>query len=519
MTRPILTHDGFLIPNAAGVSNSRMAEPDQIDFNTIAHALWGVVEGCLVTCAGSTATTTGGLAIVNGKLVTVNGQSQTLGIGGVLDRFDLLVVDQGGTLLVVRGDESTDPVFKDVSIDTTVLAAVFVPTGTSNLADNVIDKRKFVAKNLLTKIAASDPLIQNRNGTGDHFYVTGGGTMTWEGDTTLERTSAGKIRIRNLLQVDDAIAAGGAITGETLSVAGKVTSSNLKQQTAVPSVVGLLPGTLFQNQTNGRIFALQNGAWNELATISGAVPVGTVITSVQPKEYMNGLGWLPLDGSTISEDQYPNLFGIASLGTVTGTAPHRSMKLPNAGSRVLMTNWSNPPGFTGGPAGNLITLTLSQMPTHKHDVNVTPDGGGPITVTLQPAGDHAHAMDPGGEHIHWVNEHPHAHQGMNHWGTASPVISVFWGGHNKIDALFNDRNHTYSVEAADWTMPAVGEVDVLSNGSAHGHVIKSSGLHTHPASAAGMVDHDHAVTESNKGSGASIDITPQYITFYAYIRS
>src|SRR5262245_39141242 len=196
MTRPILTHDGFLIPNARGVTSPRMAEPDQIDFNTIAHALWGVVEGCLITCASATASTTGGLAIVNGRLVTVApGQSQTLAIGGALDRFDLLVVNAGGALQVVRGDESTDPVFPDVSLDTTVLAAVFVPVGVSNLADNVIDKRKFVSKSLLTKIATSDDLIRNVNNTGNHFIVTGGGTMTWEGDTVLERVSARKLRI------------------------------------------------------------------------------------------------------------------------------------------------------------------------------------------------------------------------------------------------------------------------------------------------------------------------------------
>ena len=67
MTRPSVKHDGFLVPNAALVDHPRMAEPDQIDFNTVAQARWGVVEGCLVTVSGSQAQCTlGGLALVNG---------------------------------------------------------------------------------------------------------------------------------------------------------------------------------------------------------------------------------------------------------------------------------------------------------------------------------------------------------------------------------------------------------------------------------------------------------------------
>ena len=97
MARPFLNHDGFLIPNASRVTNPRMAEPDQVDFNIVAHARWGVVEGCLVTLAGSTATTTGGLALVNGKLVSVsNGLTTSVGTGCALDRVHILGLPEGG---------------------------------------------------------------------------------------------------------------------------------------------------------------------------------------------------------------------------------------------------------------------------------------------------------------------------------------------------------------------------------------------------------------------------------------
>jgi hypothetical protein len=108
---------------------------------------------------------------------------------------------------------------------------------------------------------------------------------------------------------------------------------------------------------------------------------------------------------------------------------------------------------------------------------------------------------------------------MDNYGTPAPVIAVAWGGRNKIDALFNDRNHTYSVEKAEWTMPAVGEVDVLQNGSAHAHTLKESGEHSHTATVSNAPIHNHPVEETSKGSGADIDITPAYLTVFTYIRS
>ena len=57
--RRVLKHDGFFVPNAQDVAKPELAEPDRIDFNTIAHARWGVINGCLVTVAGSTATVGG----------------------------------------------------------------------------------------------------------------------------------------------------------------------------------------------------------------------------------------------------------------------------------------------------------------------------------------------------------------------------------------------------------------------------------------------------------------------------
>jgi len=494
-----------------------MAEPDQIDFNTVAHALWGVIEGCLVTVSASTASTLGGLALVNGKMVRVSNSSLNLGIGGALDRFDLIVVDEAGTLGVIQGIEANDPVFKDVPLNNTVLASVFVPTGTSNLSDNVVDKRKFIAKSLLTKISTGDPLVQNLNNTGNHYKMLGDGSTSWEDDTFMERVGVATLRIRNHLNLSGNLAAVGNLTGAALTVTDRVTGSNIIAGTALPGTA--LPGTIFQNESTGRIYVRQGGFWKEIATTEATVPVGTIILSAQPKTFMTPLGWVPLDGATISETQYPSLFAIAGLGTITGAAGSRSMKLHDATNRVLLTNWTKTVMTEGGPATNKITLAVAQMPAHDHDVTVTNGGGGKQTVGMSREGSHVHSMVAGGNHIHWVNEHPHVHEGMDNYGTPAPVIAVAWGGRNKIDALFNDRNHTYSVEKAQWTMPAIGEVDVLEQGSQHSHTLNANGDHTHTGTVSDAPIHTHPVTEVTKGSGAEIDITPAYITVFAYVRS
>ena len=517
MARPFLNHDGFLIPNASRVTNPRMAEPDQVDFNIVAHARWGVVEGCLVTLAGSTATTTGGLALVNGKLVSVsNGLTTSVGTGGALDRFDIIGVTEGGKLTVVRGDENTDPVLPDVPLDVTALAAVFVPTGTASLSDNVIDKRKFVSKALLTRVGAADPLVQNLNGAGNYYYVSGSGVTSWYDDTWMERVGVATLRIRNHLQVASTLSCG-ALSATTGTFSDRVSASNLVQGSALPSTSGVTPGTIFQHETSGRIYVFQNGAWQELATLAGAVPVGTVITSVQPKAAMP-FGWVALDGTIVSEETYPTLFTIPGFGSnITGSPGHRTMTLPNASKRVMVTDWAASPMTPGGK--ETVALSLANMPAHKHNVATQNGGGGPIKVTVQPVDHHSHGVVSGGAHVHWVTEHPHVHMGMNYFGHAAGIISTVLGGRNKLDALFNDRNHTYSVEPLMETMPAVGEVDVLSNGSAHGHTLLEAGGHTHVATATDAPSHFHAVTETSQGSGTAFNITPLYLTVFTYIRS
>jgi hypothetical protein len=520
MSRPALTHDGFLIPNAGDVTNPRMAEPDRIDFNTIASARWGVVEGCLVTVSGLTALIGPGLAIVNGTLVTVLGQSLSIPSGGAQDRFDLVVVNEAGVASSIIGTYSTDPVFPDPPIGVTLLAAIFAPSSVSNLSDNVIDKRKLLSKSLLTKIPTGDMLLQNKNDTGNHFTLTGGGTLGWEGDTGLWRSAPFTLRVNKRLTVDETVQAGGAITTDSdVTALGRVKGRNLQTGNTASRPATGTTGEIYQDETSGKLYVWRNGAWKELATLDSAQPTGCVMTSVEPPSVMIPLGWLPLDGRTITEAEYPSMFTLTSMaGYITGTSPNRVMTLPNAEGRVMLTRWGGA-GTVSGPANNRIALNLTNMPRHRHNTAIAYGGGGSLRGTVGRAGTHAHSVG-GGEHWHTVNDPGHKHNGMESpIGTNSDVVGLFWGGRNKIDAYFNDRNHTFSVEAYQWTMPAYVGITINSAGSDHGHILGQDGDHDHPLYLNDLPQHIHNTTEQDQGDSTPFDITPAHLTVYTYIRS
>jgi hypothetical protein len=525
MARPKVLHDGFLIPNANDVTNPRMAEPDRVDFNTLAHPLWGVVEGCGVTVAGTTASTPGGTLLVNGALTTLAPGSVGVGVGGSQDRFDLIVSDAGGILTVIVGTPSVDPVFPDPPLNTTVLAAVFAPTGSQSLADNVIDKRKFINKALLTKIAPGADLVRNLNGNGNHYLLGGDGKTTWEGDTWMWRSGEAELSIHRHLKLEGTLTAGGnGVFGGDVIATGNVYGANLHWDTATP-VAPIEPASIWQNKSNGRIYVWRNGQWEELATLKSANPTGTIITSVEVPSVMMPLGWIPIDGRTVYETDVPALFGLTAFvnglpsGSISGDAPNRQMRLPNGQGLALVTDWARAPGVKVSPnAGNLITLKVANMPRHGHNPRTSPAGAANPRVTINRAGNHAHNVY-GGAHIHPVNDPGHQHNGMDYFGIGAPIIAVAWGARNKLDALFNDRNHTYSVEMMEWTKPANSNISIGSGGSEHWHIVDPNGEHDHTATVDAIPDHQHAVVEDQVGGDQPINITPEYMAVYSYIRS
>lgn len=511
---PKVYHEGLLVPNALGLTYPRMAEPDQIDFATAANAQWGVVDGCGVTISGFTAMVAGGCSIVNGSFVTVAATNVSLGGSGAQDRFDAIVVDNGGRVSILGGAPALDPVFPDVPITATLLAVVFVPTGAATLAGMVIDKRRFVSKALLTKIDTTLPLINNANDLGNHFSVFGDGYIEWEGDTCLYRVAAKTLRVKDHLQTNGNIQAIGSVTAAQVAASGTVTGSNLIMLETPPPSANVPLGSIHQNPVNGSIEVNTATGWKALAVVDGIMPVGTVIQSVEPPSVMEPKGWVLLDGSTVSETIWPNLFTLTAFNP-QGTPGSRTLQLPNAMGKVLRGGKTGV-GNSGGH--DAITLSVDQMPRHRHNVRTAQGGGsGAVTGQTSRSGKHSHVIANSGQHTHQVIDPGHSHNGGEY--PAGAFVCLVWGGQNKIDALFNDRNHTYSVESVQWTKPSVTAIQIAEGGSFHGHPVEPDGEHDHSVTFSGIAAHGHVVGEDDVGVGASIDITPTYLTTYTYIRA
>jgi hypothetical protein len=518
VANPSVKHSGFLVPNARGVADPAMAEPDQIDFNTIANARWGVIEGCKVEISGKTASTVGGTALVNGVIVALRAGSVDLTTGGAQDRFDLIAVNSNGELVKMEGSTSADPVFPDLTTDLTLLAAVFCGAGTGEFANNLIDKRKFVADSLLTKLPSNSPLIRNVNGTGDFFRVDGSGRTTWMGDTFLERSAAETLRVTRHLDVFGNLSIGGtfAAQGSISSALGTVSATNLRRGTALPGTASL--GDMFQNTATGKVYAYMSIGWVELAGAESTTPYGTIIMSMRPKAEMTPLGWVSLEGQRIYENpQNANLFKLPALAdTITGTAPTRQLVLPDMRQRFPMIRFGVEPGTVGG--ADSFTLTVDQMPKHKHDVSAVSGGKTTVKGRTGEAGGHRHTTTTGGRHGHTFDEGDgHAHHGMDN-DSEGYVIATMVNGGNSIDAFFNDSSHTYTVRAAQWTRRAKTNAIVREEGSYHDHTISYEDAHTHPISDFDLPNHEHSVVEEYRGSGRAVTFTPPYLTVYAYMK-
>jgi microcystin-dependent protein len=516
MARPSVPHSGFLIPNAQDVAKPSMAEPDRIDFNTVGNSRWGVIEGCLVTISLTSATNTAGTAIVNGVIVSMPG-GQSVNVGSTdQDRYDALCVDHTGTLQLVQGQPSLDPVFPEIPVNMTLLATVLAPTGGSaSYPDNVVDKRNMLSDSLLTKIAPSGSLIVNLNGTGNLYKVTGDGVTSWHDDTYLSRSEAKTVHISRRLIVDDDIQAGEGIKAKSFEATETVIGSNLRRSTGLPGSGNI--GDIFQHAGTGQIFAWRNGRWTELATLPSVMPVGMVVTSLVGEDVMTPLGWVALRGQQVSETDTPSLFDppIPALGVPAGSAPNRTIVLPDARRRVLLTDYMLA-GRTGGSSS--LTLLINNLPSHKHNTRTQQAGGYNLNARTSPVDGHGHPVT-GGAHPHSVNDLGHKHRGMEGPnGTPGDVVALFWGGQNKIDAYMNDRSHTYSVEALQWTMPAYSNISINAGGSEHQHEVGQAGGHSHPLTLDPLPDHVHPVLEDSVGVGAPIDTTPSYLAVFTYMR-
>lgn len=516
MASPTTSHGGFLIPNAEGIASTKMAEPDQVDFNTLGNSNWGIISGCATTLVGTTATVTAGIALVNGEIVEVAGGTVALGAGGSQPRFDLIGVNTAGTVVVVSGSPNADPVYPDVPVGTTLLAAVFCPAGSSSFSNTVSDKRFFLQSTYVATGTGTDTVLINKNGAIDTFKIDAAGRIEWnDGDTYLYRESAASLRLHSNLGIDGTLQVTGntTLTG-TLAVGGTLTSANfIKQDGSFPTADD---GTILQK--DGLVYIRRDGSWEQLISAgdAGGDQPGDIKQSMRSPEQMPG--WLPFDGRTIFESAYAQLFDVVGLAAfITGTAPNRVMVLPNATDRVLIN--SNTPGQTGG--SDTVQLTTTNMPAHTHGVAILGASGHTHTGSLSNAGGHIHSTvttGANGRHTHPVIDPGHRHNGADN-PAGGGIVNASWGGQNKLDGPINDASHTWSVEVTDWTRSAVTGISVGADGSEHQHQTDNQGAHGHAVTIDTAGAHTHAVSETSIGNGAPFSVKPKYLTVYTYIKA
>jgi hypothetical protein len=255
-----------------------------------------------------------------------------------------------------------------------------------------------------------------------------------------------------------------------------------------------------------------------MATVESAVPMGCIITSMRSTSAMPP-GWIPLDGyAQVFESQNKALFDLLDSWNWprSGTAPNRTITTLNANKRVLMVD-NGAPGALGG--SNTVVIGLANLPEHRHNVSLGYAGGSIPAIRIGRAGQHVHAVSGGAHGHNDVPDPGHAHFWADH-GNGGGFVCAAWGGQNKLDALFNDRSHTWSVDVADWTNRATTGITYIgAGGSDHNHEVSNDGDHDHQVSADPLPTHIHPVNESPIGNSQPMNVTPAYLSVFAYIKT
>ena len=527
----MVAHGGFIIPNGDGTASPFMAQPDQVDFNTLGNARWGVFTGCEVTIPGASTTATlpptGGVALVNGVIVQVPGsQTVTLGSGGSQPRFDLICVNEAGNLVSVPGTPRAEPLYPDVPSSMTLLAAVYCPIGSSNFSNTLSDKRNILQAVVVANGASTVPLVVSRNAGQDEFVIASDGSLTWYGtttDTALSSTGDNGLNLSGDLSVqgDVAVSGGGATVSGDGAFGGAVTASNLIRSSSFPA--SAVQGAILQKQ--GKLY-LQTSAtpsspvWDELTTSSGSNQPGDIKQSMRSPSQM--VGWLPLIGQDVTETEQAQLFLVEGLqqfiSPVLGPGGVRVMTLPDATERTLLPTRSTP-GQTGGNTS--VTLGLNQIPAHVHGTALQPGGAHGHTASTDQKGGHSHLTQAdGGAHTHPIKDPGHVHVGADGPAGGAFIAAQFvTPAKHKVDGPVNDASHTLTVDQVQSTNSAkTGILRTESTGSGHQHTTDTQGTHGHTVTVVDAAAHTHGVSENSVGGGAPINIQPPYLTVYTYIK-
>lgn len=506
------TRAGFIVQNAAAAgADLDIAEPDAVDFNILGNPRYGVVTGMVVTVTGSSwvVNCTNGVYL-NNDLPTLGGGQVTLPTASQDLRFDLIVGDGSGNISAIVGAASPNPVFPDLPDGYTVFASVLVKPGIMPQPDDVTDKRVMVRTRFTTALATS-PVLRNVDPTtlATLFDLASNGLMTWTGVTNSHPTLGpdpalvATLLLTGGLKVTGALIAAG-LTATTLTSTGKLTGSNFSEGAVNPSVPGAL-GDLYKNTTDGTVWVWQ-GAWNQVST--AVIPPGMTMTSLLASA---PLGWLKMDGSTVTQAQSGGLWNALPQFR---TGPD-AFTLPDATGCFLA---QGTPGVKGGNVSPFVNVGINNMPPHHHLESPVTGNGGPHShpASMTPGGSHGHnTQSLQGAHVHDINDPTHVHPPYPDGSGGPPAIPMRVFAAPAGFALGNQP-----IVLAPSTGAAATGIVVGTGGSNHIHSTDLQGSHVHTITIdSGGGVHTHPITESTVGGGQAIDIRPPFMGFFVYIKT
>jgi hypothetical protein len=506
------TRAGFIVQNAAAVgADLDIAEPDAIDFNIVGNPRYGVISGMVVTVTGSSwVVNVSNGVYINNDLPVAGGGQVTLPTASQDLRFDLIVGDGSGNISAIVGAASPNPVFPDLPDGYTVFAAVLVKPGIMPQPDDVTDKRVLVRTRFTTAVATS-PLLRNVDpGTlATLFNLAHDGLMTWTGVSNSHPTLGpdpalvATLLLTGGLKVTGALLAA-ALQATTLTATGKLVGSNFSEGAVNPSAAGAM-GDLYKNTVDGTVWVWQ-GVWNQVST--AVIPPGMTMTSMLASA---PLGWLKLDGSTVTQAQSGGLWNALPQFR---TGPD-AYTLPDATGCFFA---QGTPGVKGGNITPFLTLGTNNMPSHHHLVSPTTGAGGSHghTASMTPAGSHGHNTQAlQGAHTHDLYDPTHVHPPYPDSSGGPPAIPM-----RVFAAPSGFQLGNQPIILAPSTGAAATGIAVTTTGSNHIHSTDLQGQHTHTITVdQGGSSHTHPITESDVGGGQPIDVRPPFMGFFVYIKT
>jgi hypothetical protein len=226
---------------------------------------------------------------------------------------------------------------------------------------------------------------------------------------------------------------------------------------------------------------------------NGLIPLGAIIP------IMSNLSGTSIPASGTVSNGFMRSDGVAvpSGHTVSGTTPNLT-----SGRFVYGTSGSGvganvAAGATGGNAGNVRTLTPSELPSHNH----------PLTIATDNA-PHAHPASTGNQsanHSHPAsvnsNNAPHQHQETS--------VSVGGGGPG-VERFAASGTQAQPQNTVGANAPHAHPFSIGSNDANHSHPITvnaNNAPHSHAGSSIGP-----------QGSGSSFSILPEYVAAVYLIR-